>query len=425
MAGCPLIGPDSPFLSGVLYYVDCQAQTIGESGYHALAAPGSSVALMLTGALTLFIALFGYRLILGETPSARDGVIAAVKIGVVLMLATSWPAFRTLAYDVALHGPAELAATIGAPSGLPGAGGGLVSRLQIVDDQLIELNTIGTGKPPGAEVIAGPTETLTPQQQQQEMQRLNRLAQRPRWDPARDAALLGNGRILFLTGAIAAFASVRIVAGLLLALAPLFALFLLFDATRGLFEGWVRGLAGAALGALATAILLGVELALVEPWLAATLAARNADIATPAVPVELVVLSLGFDLALLAALIATVRVAQGFRLPAPLRLAAHQIAERIGGGAARPAVEMRDPIAADRRPRAVAIADAVVATQRREGSHGPGYTGGAGGPMIGGGRTYAPAGSASGIAASAPLGQSFRRRTRARVSASAGRREKA
>ena len=37
-------------------------------------------------------------------------------------------------------------------------------------------------------------------------------------------------------------------AGLLLALGPLFAIFLLFEGTRGLFEGWVRGLAGAALG---------------------------------------------------------------------------------------------------------------------------------------------------------------------------------
>ena len=68
----------------------------------------------------------------------------------------------------------------------------------------------------------------------------------------------------------------RLVAGLLLALGPFFIAFLLFDGTRGLFEGWLRVLGGAALGALGTAIVLGVELALLEPWLADLLACRLA-----------------------------------------------------------------------------------------------------------------------------------------------------
>ena len=72
---------------------------------------------MLTGLLTLFVALFGYRLLFGHTPGVRDGVLALVKIGIVLALATSWPAYRTLVYDVALRGPAELAGDIGAPRG--------------------------------------------------------------------------------------------------------------------------------------------------------------------------------------------------------------------------------------------------------------------------------------------------------------------
>ena len=63
----------------------------------------------------------------------RDGVLALVKIGIVLALATSWAAYRTLVYDVALKGPAELAAQIGQPAGLPGAGGGLVHRLGYTD----------------------------------------------------------------------------------------------------------------------------------------------------------------------------------------------------------------------------------------------------------------------------------------------------
>ena len=46
----------SGFLAGMLNYVDCQAQTIGETGYQALASPTSSVSLALTALLTVFIA---------------------------------------------------------------------------------------------------------------------------------------------------------------------------------------------------------------------------------------------------------------------------------------------------------------------------------------------------------------------------------
>ncbi|MGH6614355.1 type IV secretion system protein [Sphingomonas sp.] len=418
---CPSINSGGAFLSGVLNYVDCQAQAVGQSGYQALATPGSGVSLLLTGVLTIFIAMFGYRLILGQTPDARDGVTAMVKIGIVLVLATSWPAFRTLAYDVAMHGPAQLAASIGQPAGLPGSDGGLVSRLQGVDNNIAALIAMGTGKPDDADIIAGPTQTLTPQQQQQEQQRLQRSLQRPRWDPAKDNDRLNQARTLYLTGAIAAFASVRLVAGLLLALGPLFALFLLFDATRGLFEGWVRALAGAALGALSTAIILGIELALIEPWLANVLAQRNFDISTPAAPVELLVMTLVFGLTLLAALIAVARVAHGFRIPDSWRLTPARLADAMGGldgGRAFVSPAGRSTPADEPRSRAIAIADAVAASQRRESAGSP--------PPVTqiGARMGSQAVSRDiPVAGATPLGQSYRRRTKGRVSAGAARRD--
>ncbi|OYX17710.1 MAG: hypothetical protein B7Z16_09805, partial [Algoriphagus sp. 32-45-6] len=83
---CPGIAGDR-FLESALRFVDCQAQMIGAQGYQALAAPGSPMSLLLTGAITLVIAFFGYRLLLGDTPDLRDGVLAIVKIGIVLALA--------------------------------------------------------------------------------------------------------------------------------------------------------------------------------------------------------------------------------------------------------------------------------------------------------------------------------------------------
>jgi type IV secretion system protein VirB6 len=416
---CPAIN-DNQFLSSVLGHIDCQAQTLGAAGYQAMAAGGSASSLVLGGVLTIFIALFGYRLILGDTPDVRAGILTMVKLGVVLVLATSWPAFRTLAYDVALKGPAELAGAIGGASGLPGAGSGLVARLQVIDDEIAELNVIGTGRPPNTDLVAGPTtQPMTPEQQAQERRRLQGLASHARWDPAHDLSLLGSARTLFLSGTIAAFASVRLIAGLLLALGPLFAIFLLFAGTRGLFEGWVRGLVGAALGALGTSIVLGVELALLEPWLAAVMDLRHQEIATPAVPVELLALSLVFAVTLIAVLVAVARVAHGFRIPESWG----RIHERVAGGLA-PAVPLLATARAtegtinDQRSRAIAIADAVSATQRRE-SHAAQPA-----PASLGRAVISPTNAREiAVAAAVPLGQSFRRRTRGRVSAGATRRD--
>src|SRR3954470_4694318 len=126
-AACPVFAPDVGFVRWVLSFVDCQAQALGADSYLAMLMPGSILSLVLTGFLTLFVALFGYRLLLGHAPDLREGVFALVKVGFVLALATSWPAYRTLVYDVALRGPAELTAEIG--NGLPGTTGGMIGRL--------------------------------------------------------------------------------------------------------------------------------------------------------------------------------------------------------------------------------------------------------------------------------------------------------
>jgi len=424
VGACPVFLPENEFLRRVLALVDCQAQSIGQGGWQALAQPGSAVSLALAGVLTIFIGLFGYRLLYGDVPNTRDLVLTAVKIGAVLALATSWPAFRTVVYDVALRGPAELAGTIGRPAALPGSDGGLTYRLQNVDNLISELNVLGVGRPANAEEIVTPTPSTTPAQQQ-EAARLRELQQRTRWNPVEEAKMLGQARTLYLTGAIGAYASVRLIAGLLLALGPFFALFLLFDSTRSLFEGWVRGLAGAAFGALATSIVLGVQLSMLEPWMATVVGARRASLATPTVPIELLVTNLVFGLVLLAVLIATARVAYSFRIPQALRTVSNRFVDSIRAPAPQPAVagaSGEPAAAAAERTRAYAIAEAVAATQRREAlsSSAPAaqLVAVAGGGSGSGATREAP------VSAALPLGQSGRRRTRGRISSGATRRDR-
>jgi type IV secretion system protein VirB6 len=397
----------------MLDFVDCQAQAIGAGGYQALAAPGSTLSLVLTGLLTLFVAFFGYRLLFGHAPSVRDGVVALVKIGIVLALATSWAAYRTLIYDVALRGPAELAADIGRPAGLPGAGGGLGDRLSVADRAFELLAIEGTGRliaPSAAPGSPGSQTAPTP-------------GAAPEMFPGFDSWALGWARIAFLAGALGAIALVRLTAGLLLALGPFFIAFLLFESTRGLFEGWLRVLAGAALGAIGTAIVLGVELALLEPWLVDLLRLRYAGQPIPSAPVELFVTALLFGLVLLGVLYGSARVAFGFALPPAWRSAPSQLTAALRGEQLRVAGAGRDEIAtiATSRSRATVVADSVAARQRREAALAASPGGAAAGPPT----RIRPTGPVREATAPSPppLGHSFRRRTTTRVSARAGRRD--
>ncbi|NBW13323.1 MAG: hypothetical protein EBR82_35475 [Caulobacteraceae bacterium] len=349
MATCPAVATGDLFLSTLLRHIDCQAQTIGTTGYQALSDPGSPVSLALTGILTIFVAVFGLRLILGGGLSLRDGVMAVVKIGVVLLIATSWPAYRAVVYDLVVDGPAEIGALIGRPAGLPTARGELIDRLQAADVAINQLINQGSGRGDTSSAFQTPN--------------LPAPGEPERRYPIRDDSAFGSARVVFLSGAIAAFAVVRLTAGLLLALAPLFAGLLLFDMARGLFVGWARALVFALLASVATTVILGVELALLEPWLAEVLRLRLAHAIVPAAPVELMVMCLAFALALLGALGVILRLSFMISLPRAPRIELPSV----------PSVRLPEPVVAlsaredpGAAPRALGVARALAAAQRRE-----------------------------------------------------------
>lgn len=275
---CPAIITGDAFLLRLITHIDCQAQVIGSYGYQALGQPGSLASLVATGLLSLFVALFGLRLLFGPPPGLRDTVYDVLKLGLVLTLAFSWPAFRTLIYDVTFDAPAELASVI---AGMPatGTGTGLPERLQAADNAMVRLAEAGTGRNTGALVDAdAPGGTFA----------ASTLSDEDRYASA---------RLFWLAGIIGSLGLLRIAAGLLLALAPLAAMLLLFAPTRGLFAGWLRGLVLAILGSLGITLMLGIELAVIGPWLADALRLRALGYATPAAPAELMAMTLGFAIA--------------------------------------------------------------------------------------------------------------------------------
>ena len=396
------------FLSGALNFIDCQAQTIGEAGYQAFAQPGSAVSLALTALLTIFVALFGLRLLFGRTPDFGESMIAAIKVGIVLMLATSWAAYRVTVYDLVLKGPAELSATVGGSSSLPGTDGGLTQRLQGVDDAILLLIDTGTGRTDPASTRQAEDPTAPP---------LTRA-------PIADDLAFGLGRVLYLSTAIGALGLVRLAAGLLLALAPVFAGFLLFEATRSLFAGWVRMLAALLLAAFAVSMILAVALAALEPWLAQVLAQRAALFITPAAPIELLVISLAFAVIAFGVIAVSFRLVFAPSLSVLLNLPARLAKQNLLSNSRVTTSETLSSTSQSQTSRAFAIADAVVATQRREAL--------AGGITSAGGITQASVmvtrmpetirerGTAM---PAVPLGQSYKR-TNSRVSSAATQRSR-
>jgi len=396
---CPAVPPAAGFISSMTGYIDCQARLLGSGAWSALAAPGSTLTVVLTGFLTILIALIGYNLLVGRSMTVRSGTLAFVKIGAVFALATSWPAYRTLVYDVVTDGPAQLVAELGPQAGVVGSDGSLAQRLDLADQELSQLAILGPGQPlPGA------------------------AAQTP---PAPfggfDAFALGGSRILFELTAVAGLGIVRMITGLMLAFGPFFIAFLMFENTRSLFEGWVRVLGGTAVAAIGVSIALGLELALVQPWLSNILARRMAGEALPTISTELFVIAALFSILVAAVLYACAHTARAFRLapllPTSASAAEHKTSDRITNSAV--ATEVSRELAAREHGRAAAIASVLVATTRRER----------------GDATFAPfaPGTVSrprGVIASndvgharAPVGRSFTRRTPRRTSGIAARRD--
>jgi type IV secretion system protein VirB6 len=344
---CTTPGTGGAFLSGILNFVDCQAQSLGATGYQALASPTSMTSLALTALLTICVAVFGFRMLFGTTPSMGETVLTAVKIGIVLMLATSWSAYRIVAYDVILHGPAELVEDIGQPAGLPGVDGGLILRLQEVDNAITVLTETGTGRLDLAGVPQSAASNLR--------------------TPIGDDFALGFARVAFLTGTIGSLAFVRLIAGLMLALAPVFAGLLLFEATRAFFMGWLRMLVASAIGAITVSIVLAVELSIAEPWLSNVLALRAARYATPAAPVELLVMTLAFAVILMGAIFVGFRIAFNPSIARAVLMPARGLREtstqtlRPQFSADAERLEQSDDLA-----RAYAVAQGIASAQRRE-----------------------------------------------------------
>jgi type IV secretion system protein VirB6 len=335
---CPAPDPALSLVRSLTFTVDCNVQGLSQSAYGLLSQPGSVVNAALFGLLTLYVAFIGYRMLLGRSPlRVGELTISALKIGLVVVLATNWGVYQTLIYDTLFQGPAQVAASLLSAVQPDGSAfrGDPFDGLQIAFDQLSLSAASFSGK-------AGPQ------------------AASLQGGPGFAAFALNGSAYLLLLSTLGTVLASKVALALILGLAPLFAAFLLFNPTRGLFEGWLKAAIGTALVPLVATLTLAVQLTMLEPSLIQLATMRSENRFDLAAPTNALVLILVFALVLLALAIAAAVIAAGAKLPS---LTPAPATAGDGVSMLRPA---REAPPTDAPARVAAVAAAAAAMERRE-----------------------------------------------------------
>lgn len=272
IAACTATASGASLARDALASVDCLIGNQVEGGYAALMAPGGSFSSALTIGLTIYVAIIGYRLILGRA-GLTLGELAPhfIKIGLLMALATSWPSYQTLVFNVLFYGPEQLADSIvGTAMGQGAQGGGILDALQLLFDRLTDYAGAAWGQhvapiaataTPAAPIV--PPATLAPSPTATPVSLPFALGA-----PQFVAALVWLSAAIMMAASIGVLLVVRIILALLLLLGPLFVALALFPATRGLFEGWLRTTVKFALVPLFTLPLTAAMVAVAGPYAA-------------------------------------------------------------------------------------------------------------------------------------------------------------
>ena len=310
MSSCTTV-TDLGVVRDVLLAVDCNTKNFARLGYESFTQPGSSFQVALTVALTIYVAVIGYRLLFGSGARISDGPGIALKIGAILALVSSWALFQTLVFDLAERAPLEIAAMISAP-----VRGGTLSNdpiggLQASYDQLTST----------AAAFAHPPKSVPDN------------AQNDYGTAAQALNLAANSLFVSSAGLISV---ITISIGLLTATGPLFIALFLFFETRGFFVGWVRALAACAFGLISAWSLTVLMLHAVQPWMDALSDVGANGLADARTGVTAAVIVLVFCAAQFGLLLAGIMIARGFRLPSRSRAEAAQAAATQAAAAVLP-----------------------------------------------------------------------------------------
>ena len=271
MDNCLAIGPNAGPAEIMVGRVDCFMQSNVQAGYASMLGQGSAFSFGLTIALTLYVALLGYRLILGRSSlSLSEMAPRMLLIGAVLALTSSWATYQTLVYDVLTDGPQEVTSMINTGSG---GRAGLNARIDTLSGRMVDLADAWTA----ADARAGPDAATTAAENTLPATPTSLTALVAPKDSLGPNMLLMSALLLVLasTGVLVV---AKIILGLLLLLGPIFAALALFPATRGLTIGWARAALLMTLVPLMAMIASTGAIAFLEPLVAEMIVAASQDV---------------------------------------------------------------------------------------------------------------------------------------------------
>jgi type IV secretion system protein VirB6 len=244
MAFCPAL-PNAGMVASIVDTVDCHIRALVHDSYRDLVGPNTWFATAFTGLLTIYIALLGYQLLFGRGGlRVTELPFTVLKIGLILAFLTSWAAYQTLIFDLLFDGPAEIMKVLLGPLAAQGAGfnGDVMAGVQNAFEDLSgAAGVYGGMASPSANLLQG--------------------------GPMLGSGLLWLSAIALLLVTLGLIIAAKIVLAFLLAVGPVFIGMLLFDQTRGLFEGWVRATLSFAMAPLAVNVFGAVMLMILAPFL--------------------------------------------------------------------------------------------------------------------------------------------------------------
>lgn len=325
-------------IAGLLGGIDCRVAAYVEAAYRGLYGPFGWLGPVLTAALTIYVALFAFRLLEGRGKLSVSGLTRRLlAVGVVVAMSSNWAAYQTAAANVLSGGGEEIADRLLRATG-GGAAADVGTRLDGLFTDLTELasrwGTRGASSAP-ADPAATPVAPAMPS-----------------LDAVTAVNMLWMSALVLALGSAGVVVVAKVVLAFLLALGPLFFLLALFPQTRGLFEGWLRTAAANALIPLFALAATAAMLPVVEPIVAAAVESQARGVADVKPVFTLALAALVFGILMFQIVAMTTRLAGAWRLPS-------QEADDAAPDAASVAASPSTAAAAGHDPRITAIVAAV------------------------------------------------------------------
>ncbi|MEO1729909.1 MAG: type IV secretion system protein [Pseudomonadota bacterium] len=219
-------------ITAALTAVDCIATEVSNEAFGKLFASDGQLATVLTILLTLYVAFFGFSLALGRSNlGMRSLVPRMMTLGLVVTFATGAAVYSSVLYTLFVWTPDFVAGLL-----TQSDGSATVTFAQKLDVVFIAVQQASTGEtdinmfsPPG---------------------------------------MMWMGALLLLLGTVGLLVTARIGLALLLAIGPIFVVLALFNQTRGLFVGWLKGMLMMSLAPLFAVVGGSIMLEMAVPILA-------------------------------------------------------------------------------------------------------------------------------------------------------------